>query len=152
MQLITTKELGTITPTKTNIEIVAKELSDAVTNGDIDPVEFSIRCDFVIKCLEQAKKNAQQETLSKIDKETTLLGAKVKVVDAGTKYDYTDNIIWQNVEQRLKPILEEKKNIEDKIKMATKIGKSIIDESSGEVIASPVTKTSTTTLKITLAK
>ena len=36
--------------------------------------------------------------------------------------------------------------------MATKLGKSIIDEDSGEILASPVTKTSTTTPKITLSK
>lgn len=36
--------------------------------------------------------------------------------------------------------------------MATKIGNSIIDENTGEIIASPVKKESTTILKITLGK
>ena len=39
----------------------------------------------------------------------------------------------------------------NQIKLATKIGKSIVDESTGEMI-SPVEKTSTSGYKVTLAK
>lgn len=152
MELITTQQLGNLTPTKTNIEVVTKELTEPLINGNIDPIEFAVRCQFAIDVLTNSLKIAKEHALNKVDKETTMLGAKVEVSEAGTKYDYSKNEIWQNVELQLLPLLKEKKEIEDKIKMATKIGQSIIDESSGEIIASPATKTSTTTLKITLGK
>lgn len=152
MELITTQELGALTPTKTNIDIVAKEMALPVLSGNIDAIEFAIRCEFAIKCLEQAKKNAQENAIKAVGKEANMLGAKIEVVESGTKYDYTTNETWQNIEQRLKPILDEKKAIEEQIKMATKIGKSIMDDDTGEIVASPVTKSSTTTLKITLGK
>ena len=51
----------------------------------------------------------------------------------------------------MQPLENELKKVEEQIKMATKIGKSIVDESTGELI-SPVQKTSTTSIKITLGR
>ena len=51
----------------------------------------------------------------------------------------------------MQPLEDELKKVEEQIKMATKIGKSIVDESTGELI-SPVQKTSTASIKITLGK
>ena len=152
MELITIQELGTLTPSKSNIEVVSKQLSETVLNGNADPLEFAIRCKFVIECLSAAMDMVKETALNNIDKETTLLGAKVEVVESGVKYDYSANETWNEINMRLEPLLSSKKSLEDKIKMATKIGNSIIDEETGEIIASPVTKLSTTVLKITLGK
>ena len=51
----------------------------------------------------------------------------------------------------MQPLENELKKVEGQIKMATKIGKSIVDESTEELI-SPVQKTSTTSIKITLGR
>lgn len=138
-----------LTPTKANIDVVSSELTLPVINGNIDAVEFSIRCAFWIECLTKAKKDVQDIAINNVH---NILGAKVEVVEAGTKYDYSQNENWNEINNNLAPFLLQKKDIEDKIKMATKIGNSIIDENSGEIIASPVKKESTTTLKITLGK
>lgn len=66
----------------------------------------------------------------------------------GNNYEY---VTGNKVLSEIKPLKEAQKAIEDQIKMATKVGKSFVDESTGELI-SPVTKTSTTTPKITLSK
>ena len=87
---------------------------------------------------------------AKLDNKTVVLGATVEVAESGVKYDYSKNETWQSIEKELAPILARKKDIEEKIKMATKIGNSILD--GDEIIASPVKKTSTTVLKITLGK
>lgn len=152
MELLTIQEIGTLTPSKSNIEVVSQQLADTVLNGNADPLEFAIRCKFAIECLSAAMDTVKDVALNNLDKETTLLGAKLEVAESGVKYDYSANETWKGIESELKPLLDKKKVIEDKIKMATKIGNSIIDEETGEVIASPVTKLSTTVLKITLGK
>ena len=152
MELITIQELGTLTPTKSNIEVVSKQLAETVAQGIADPLEFSIRCKFAIECLQGALETVKETALLKVDKETTLLGAKLEVAESGTKYDYSANENWKQNEVDMKPFIERKKSLEEQIKMSTKIGKSILDDETGEVIASPVTKSSTTILKITLGK
>lgn len=153
MEQIEVKELTSLTPTKTNVLIVSKELTQSILDGNLDPIEFSVRANFAIECLKASLEIAKEHALkANISPCTTMLGAKVEVAESGVKYDYSTNENWQSIENQIKPLLVLKKEIEDKIKMATKICNSIIDEDSGEVIASPVAKTSTTILKITLAK
>ena len=79
------------------------------------------------------------------------MGAKIEIVEAGVKYAYQDCDKWQEIKNKLLPLEEELKKIEEQIKIATKIGKSFVDESTGEII-SPVQKISNTSYKITLEK
>ena len=151
MQEIQVNEITKLTPTKTNVLVVANEMTEPILNGEVDVIEFSVRANFAIEVLKASMDIAKEHALKgNISKDTTMLGAKVEVAESGVKYDYSSNNIWQQVEEKLKPLLEQKKIIEDKIKMATKIGNDILD--GDEIIASPVKKTSTTVLKITLGK
>lgn len=152
MKQIVLNEITGLTPTKTNIDVVSKEMTEPIINGEIDAIEFSVRCQFAIDTLTECLKIAKPHALALIDKETTMLGAKLEKAESGVKYDYSANQQWQEIEAKLEPLLKEKKTIEERIKMATKIGNSILDEYSGEIIASPVAKISTTILKITLGK
>lgn len=151
MEQIQVKELTSLTPTKTNVEVVSRELTQGIIDGEVDAIEFSVRANFAIEVLKASMDIAKEHALKgNISKDTTMLGAKVEVAESGVKYDYSSNNIWQQIEDKLKPLLEQKKAIEDKIKLATKIGNDILD--GDEIIASPVNKTSTTILKITLGK
>lgn len=145
---IEVKEITKRTPTKTNVSIVAQEMTEPILNGDVDPIEFSVRCQFGINVLTEAMKIAKDS--AKLDNKAVVLGATVEVAETGVKYDYSTNETWQSIEKELAPILARKKDIEDKIKMATKTGTDLLQ--GDEIIASPVTKTSTTILKITLGK
>ncbi len=150
MQQIEVKKITKLTPTKTNVLVVAKEMTEPILNGDVDPIEFSVRCQFGIDCLTQAMKIAKENSLNNFAGKSSVLGATVEVAETGVKYDYSTNEIWKSIEAELAPILERKKDIEDKIKMATKINADILQDD--EIVASPVTKKSTTSLKITLGK
>lgn len=151
MEQIQVKELTSLTPTKTNVDIVSRELTQGIIDGEVDAIEFSVRCKFAIETLKKSLDIAEEVALKKgVSKGTTMLGASLEESESGIKYDYSSNNIWQQIEEKLKPLLEQKKAIEDKIKMATKIGNDILD--GDEIIASPVKKTSTTILKITLGK
>lgn len=88
----------------------------------------------------------------KIKGSTTFMDAKVEVVEVGTKYDYSQDSVWRDLKEMVKPLELQMKQQEDRIKMATKIGASLLDEETGEVIAQKVQKSSTTSIKITLGK
>ncbi len=150
MQEIQVNEITKLTPTKTNVLVVAQEMTEPILNGDVDAIEFSVRCQFGIDCLTQAMKIAKENSLNNFAGKSSVLGATVEVAETGVKYDYSTNEIWKSIEAELAPILERKKDIEDKIKMATKINADILQDD--EIVASPVTKKSTTSLKITLGK
>ena len=149
-QEIEVKEITKLTPTKTNVLVVAQEMTEPILNGDVDAIEFSVRCQFGIDCLTQAMKIAKENSLNNFAGKSSVLGATVEVAETVVKYDYSTNEIWKSIEAELAPILERKKDIEDKIKMATKINADILQDD--EIVASPVTKKSTTSLKITLGK
>ena len=150
MQEIQVNEITKLTPTKTNVLVVAQEMTEPILNGDVDAIEFSVRYQFGIDCLTQAMKIAKENSLNNFAGKSSVLGATVEVAETGVKYDYSTNEIWKSIEAELAPILERKKDIEDKIKMATKINADILQDD--EIVASPVTKKSTTSLKITLGK
>lgn len=150
MQEIQVNEITKLTPTKTNVLVVAQEMTEPILNGDVDAIEFSVRCQFGIDCLTQAMKIVKENSLNNFAGKSSVLGATVEVAETGVKYDYSTNEIWKSIEAELAPILERKKDIEDKIKMATKINADILQDD--EIVASPVTKKSTTSLKITLGK
>ena len=123
---IEVKEITKRTPTKTNVSIVAQEMTEPILNGDVDPIEFSVRCQFGINVLTEAMKIAKDS--AKLDNKAVVLGATVEVAETGVKYDYSTNETWQSIEKELAPILARKKDIEDKIKMATKTGTDLLQE------------------------
>ena len=122
MQEIQVNEITKLTPTKTNVLVVANEMTEPILNGEVDAIEFIVRCQFAIDCLSQAMKTTKDYSLNSLKQSTTILGAKVEIAETGTKYDYSSNEIWKSILQ------------------------------GDEIIASPVTKESTTSIKITLGK
>jgi hypothetical protein len=149
-ELLDITSLDGLEPTKTNIEKVSTSLSSLVSDGHIDPIEFAIRIEFITKCLDEAKKKMLDIAIDAVKTKTTYLGAEIEVIESGIKYDYKANGNWSQIEASLIPLREAQKLIENDIKMATKLGKSILD--GDEIVASPVKKESKTTIKISLPK
>lgn len=145
------KKIETTMPVKANIDILANELTDGVASGFVNPLEFLVKIEFLNKVLEQAKKQVKELALQNLTQPQELFGAKIELAETGVKYDYSQSESWQSIKAQIEPLETELKAIEEQIKMATKIGKSIVDESTGELI-SPVPKTSTASIKITLGK
>ena len=145
------KKIETTMPVKANINILANELTDGVASGFVNPLEFLAKIEFLTKVLEQAKKQVKDLAVQSLSSNESLFGAKIELAETGVKYDYSQSESWQSIKAQIEPLETELKAIEEQIKMATKIGKSIVDESTGELI-SPVQKTSTASIKITLGK
>ena len=153
-EIKTMKELiniNEVIPTKANIVPVAKSLSDAVKDGNMNPLEFAVKIKFIQECLTAAYKECTEEIIKEIGKETTYMGAKLEVAETGTKYDYSGDSTWCEISDQIKPLNDLLKAQEERIKMATKAG-AIMCSDDGVVIAEPVIKTSTTSPKITLGK
>jgi len=151
MEIITIKELGELTPSKANINVVSKQLAETVKHGNADPIEFAIRLKFIKECLDASMALIQDDLIKAIGNGTTLYGAKLKVAEKGTKYDYSNNEQWIELENQIKPLRDKQKVIEEQMKSASKNGKSFVDEETGEIIR-PAIKKSTTSIEITLSK
>ena len=145
------KKIETTMPVKANTDILANELTDGVASGFVNPLEFLVKIEFLTKVLEQAKKQVKDLAVQSLSSNESLFGAKIELAETGVKYDYSQSESWQSIKAQIEPLETELKAIEEQIKMATKIGKSFVDESTGELI-SPVQKTSTASIKITLGK
>jgi len=145
------KKTETTMPVKSNIDSLANELTEGVASGFVNPLEFLVKIEFLSKVIEQAKKQVKELALQNLTQPQEVFGAKIELAETGVKYDYSQSESWQSIKAQIEPLETELKAIEEQIKMATKIGKSIVDESTGELI-SPVQKTSTASIKITLGK
>lgn len=80
----------------------------------------------------------------------TTSGAKVELCEAGVHYDYSGNGEWKELDEQIKILTEEKKAVEEKLKMVAP-GKMIVDTETGEVIEAPI-KSSKSTYRITLSR
>jgi hypothetical protein len=150
MQEIQVNEITKLTPTKPNVLVVANEMTEPILNGDVDAIEFIVRCQFGINVLTESMKIAKQNALKSFTGNRTVLGAKVEVTETGIDYNYSANYEWKELDDKIKKLIEKRKVIEEQIKTATKTNSMILN--GDEIIASPVTKESTTSIKITLGK
>lgn len=137
--------LKELMPTKSNIDVVAQNILQPINDGIMDKHEVLVRGKFIIECINKALKQIE------VTESTTYLGSKIEVVEAGTKYNYSENELWSELENEKEPIIKAQKELEELIKIATKKGVAISNPETGETIL-PVLKTSTTSLKITLGK
>ena len=79
--------------------------------------------------------------------ETHTLGAELKVVTSGTKYDYTQSEIWVDQKKRVDAETNRLKDIEAFLKSLNK-PTTVVDEETGETITHfPPVKTSSETIR-----
>lgn len=141
-----------IMPTKSNINLVALPIIKSIEDGNFNVLEFQVKARFLIEVLNNALKNTKDDAIKDVQKGTTnYLGAKLEIAETGTKYEYSTNQDWQELENKIVELKKQQKEIEDLIKIATKKGVAIVNPNTGETIM-PVVKQSETNLKITLGK
>jgi hypothetical protein len=141
-----------IMPTKSNINLVALPIIKSIEDGNFNVLEFQVKARFLIEVLNNALKNTKDDAIKDVQKGTTnYLGAKLEIIETGTKYEYSTNQDWQELENQIIYLKKAQKEIEDLIKIATKKEVAIVNPNTGETIM-PVVKQSETNLKITLEK
>lgn len=146
--------MNEIVPTKSNIDLVAQTLTRNVMDGNITPAEFAVKAKFLKDVLDKAIKDVNADLCAQVasTKDFICLGAKIEPSETGTKYAYEADEAWFAIQAEIAPLEAKRKEQEERIKIATKVCHSLIDEATGEILARPVAKTSTSSVKITLSK
>ena len=128
----------------------------AIQQGEVNPLELKLKVKAMESVLETIKpildKAARDEAETFGAKSFERLGAKVELFEAATKYDYS-----MCNDDEYKDLLVEQEKLKLKIKQREKFlqaidGKmTLVVEGTGEVVTVfPPTKSSTSTIKITL--
>lgn len=153
-EIIISKE---VMPTKANIEPVAQSIFELVESGQMSAGELAVKIKFIGdvfdllrgKIIEQVRDEA-----FKHEREggLKLYGATIKSIDAGIKYDYSTDVIWNRIKDKITPLETERKLREKRLQF---IDKKIIevDEETGETIeVNPIVRNATPSFKIELGK
>ena len=144
---------------KAQRESFVSTLVESIDNGNVDPLKIHLQ----IKCMEDIIKQlndnpiyrdailTQAQTYSQ--KEFEFMNAKIAIREVGVKYNYdncNDNIFKKMVSE--KNTLDEKMKARQKfLQLAPIEGTLVTDEETGETEKIyPATKTSTTSLVVTL--
>lgn len=147
MELI--KIFTDVLPTKENVEILANQIILPIVDGEINEIDFLVKSEFILQVVKNVQDKVKKS--SNLINKMTLFGATIEPVEAGTKYNYKSNQTYNEIKAKIEPLEIKLKALEEKIKMATKLNTNLMDD-DGTITASPVERTSTSTIKITLGK
>jgi hypothetical protein len=137
---------------------LANAIIETVLNGNINPLDLPVKKKCIEMALDQAMKNEKVqevliEEIRKHGKHADHFGAKLEVMEAGTKYHYEGcgDTEWEMLDARLRSIKNDLTEREKFLKTVPKDGLIVTDPHTGDTVTIyPPTKTSTTTIKTTM--
>ena len=117
---------------KADIADIAANLIARIEEGEVNPIAAHVRLKAVVKALEQVLKATEQtvrDEAEKHGKTFSAFGAEIQLKDGALTPDYTQDKVWQDLNEQLT-------YREELLKMAFRnAGKmTVIDESTGEVV------------------
>ena len=134
-------KVGDIAPTKFGIELLADSIQEQINDGLLDPLDVAIKFNSIEQLAKSVKTRITENVLSELTKhpkcKAEIFGATVSEMTT-IKYDYTDLPGWNELEEQIKVLKEQQKEIEDKERTYFKGNLSI--------------KSATSTFKIQLSK
>lgn len=150
-----TSTLAILPNTKEQIELFANKLISEIENGQVNPLELIIIQKSFEKMFDKVKETltkAMVDEAEKYGKKFEFKGAKIELVEAGVKYDYSScgDTQYTRVNEQILQLSEVKKQREAFIK-SLKEPMQVLDEETSELVTVyPPKKSSTTTLKVTI--
>lgn len=141
--------------TKEGIKETAIAIKTALDEGNVNPLDLKMAFKAIEKLGEQIKEKLAEHSLEEADKygkSFKFKGANFTVMEAGTKYDYSDcnHAEYNDLVSQIAELNKRKKDIEEELK-TIKGSRTIVNEETGEIITLyPPKKTSTTTLTVSL--
>lgn len=146
-------KLQDLKPTKTDIRIATDILIQQVDNGEVNAIDTALQLKVLEEFIKDAREKLNKYTIDELYKhqsgKATIHDAKIEIAETGVKYDYSADIVWQNLKERNEETASVLKTREELLKKIP-AGSQLVD-ADGEAATGP-TKTSTTSYKITLAK
>ena len=135
MNSLTVNEIkvGDIAPTKFGIELLADSIQEQINDGLLDPLDVAIKFNSIEQLAKSVKTRITENVLSELVKhpkgKAEILGATVSEMTT-IKYDYSDLPGWNELEEQIKLLKEQQKEIEDKERTYFKGNLSIKSASS----------------------
>lgn len=132
---------------------ILDQANQIIENFDVDMLDTMTtislirKAQLLIDTLEKGLKEKGINELTKSGGKYESNGCEHQLVESGVKYDYSNNSKWVLINEQIKSLTEERKDIEARIKPLK--GMMIeVDPETGEAIEwYPAIKTSTTTIK-----
>jgi hypothetical protein len=151
-------DMNELKPSLATSNELACKIVDAVLSGYLNPLDFLVKKKCIEEALEAAYnnvgvKNCMIEEAQKYNGKGTHLGAKFEVIEAGVKYhfDKTGDPELTRLEAEAGELADKVKQRKEFLKHVKGEGETVLIDD--EVITVyPPHKTSTTTVKISLAK
>lgn len=110
-------KVGDIAPTKFGIELLADSIQEQINDGLLDPLDVAIKFNSIEQLAKSVKTRITENVLSELVKhpkgKAEILGATVSEMTT-IKYDYSDLPRWTELEEQIKVLKEQQKEIEDK--------------------------------------
>ena len=119
MNSLTVNEIkvGDIAPTKFGIELLADSIQEQINDGTLDPLDVAIKFNSIEQLAKSVKTRITENVLAELVKhpkgKAEVLGATVSEM-VTVKYDYSDLQGWTELEEQIKVLKEQQKQIEDK--------------------------------------
>lgn len=119
MNYLTVNEIkvGDIAPTKFGIELLADSIQEQINDGLLDPLDVAIKFNSIEQLAKSVKTRITENVLTELVKhpkgKADILGATVSEMTT-VKYDYSDLPGWLELEEQIKVLKEQQKEIEDK--------------------------------------
>lgn len=145
------------TPSKAKASEIVDRLVNAVEIGHLDPLQLLVKLRFAESIIKATIEHIQPYAIDDASKynrgeQITILGAELKVKEAGTKYDYSNcgDKAYEMYDFEESKAKEGKKSRADFLK-SLKQSMTIVDEETGEIhqIHPPI-KTSSTIVQVTI--
>jgi hypothetical protein len=119
MNSLTVNEIkvGDIAPTKFGIELLADSIQEQINDGLLDPLEVAIKFNSIEQLAKSVKTRITDNVLAGLDhhpkRKAEVFGAVVSEM-VTIKYDYSDLEGWTELEEQIKVLKEQQKELEDK--------------------------------------
>ena len=119
MNSLTVNEIkvGDIAPTKFGIELLADSIQEQINDGTLDPLDVAIKFNSIEQLAKSVKTRITENVLAELVKhpkgKAEVLGATVSEM-VTVKYDYSDLPGWNELEEQIKVLKDQQKEIEDK--------------------------------------
>jgi len=136
-----------LAPTKANAEYIGTHIGNVVAEGNADPIDTLVRLTAIKLAVDTAVDAVKPSAIAEAHKYgkdgARSMDAKVEVVEAGVKYDYSNDSVWRDLKEKIKERETFLKGVKEAFEMR-------VDDEL--VTIYPPIRTSTTTTKVTLAK
>lgn len=110
-------KIADIAPSKLGIELVADSIQEQINDGLLDPLDVAIKFNCIEQLASSVKSRIKDNVLAELTKhpkgKAEILGVSVSEM-VTVKYDYSDLPGWSELEEQIKVLKEQQKEIEDK--------------------------------------